>query len=426
MSASLEWEVLEEDEQGLPLDEGDTGASLRGPRWRQWLLVFLVAVALVSALGWWQAREREEALRVELRDAVHAEERVRHGGDPAQWTDLADPGAALEWRHRYALAHSRFFGEPPGLPEVRGVQLQENGTLAIARVIWPDEGTTLEEQRAYRRVKGAWLRAALPITGEPPVEQQSENFVVSAPPSVLEDVLGEPDLLAQLEAMRAHVERSDLYPRQFNERPVEIVIRPRELALLTVDEPLSRSRRMRATSPAFSRVDFHSPLPPEAQYRLSLAEGVIYRLVPPLVPPLSFETLHADRNYFTWHLLLRQAEARQWLLEEEERRLLRNYWREQLGGAWHAPWEGPLAATPFSTSQEAEVAAQRRLATALMLDYLRLRGGLDAIAEVANQVSYSLPPVGEAFLHRLDPLLSQFGGIEQFEHQLREYASAME
>jgi hypothetical protein len=423
MSSELEWQVLEEDElDGLPEERDEVTARSRP--WRQWFVLLLVVVALAAALLWQQARERAEALRVELREAVHVEERVRYGGDRAQWAALLDPAAPVEWRYRYAFAHSRFYGDPPDLPDMRVLHLQEEGTLATVELFWPNAGATDSptEQRAYRTVNGIWRRTPLAVADELVVEQRTENFVLSGPESVVQEITGELELLELLETMRAHIDQGILRARWFNGDPVHIVIRPRELMTFTVEGPLSQHRTMIATSPTFSKVDFYAPLSPESQYRLDLAEGVSYRLVPAVgIPPTEL-----DGNYLIWHQLLRQAEVRQWVLTAEERRQLRNYWREQLAGAWIVPWEGSLVTTELSTTEDAQEVAQRRLVTALMLDYLREDGSPDVIMQVAERAGYTPPSRGMPFRNRLEPVLTHFDDFDDFERQLREYVLVME
>jgi hypothetical protein len=133
-----------------------------------------------------------------------------------------------------------------------------------------------------------------------------------------------------------------------------------------------------------------------------------------------------DGNYLIWHQLLRQAEVRQWVLDAEDRRLLRNYWREQLDGVWLAPWDGPLVATRRATGHDVQEATSRRLVTALMLDYLRENGNPDVVIQVAERVGYTPPSRGVPFRNRLEPVLTHFDDFDDFERRLREYVLAME
>jgi hypothetical protein len=349
---------------------------------------------------------------------------VRYGGDRAQWAALLDPAAPVDWRYRYAFVHSRFYGDPPDLPDVRVLRLEEEGTVAIVELHWPNAGVTglRTEPRSYRMVNGRWQRTPFPILDEPVVERRTQNFVLSGPESAVQEITGELEILELLETMRANIDQGILRARWFNDVPVHIEIQPRELMTFTVDGPLSQHPTMIATSPTFSRVDFYAPISPEAQYRLDLAEGVSYRLV----PAVGILPTELDGNYFIWHQLLRQAEVRQWVLTAEERRLLRNYWREQLAGAWIVPWEGSLVRTEPSTDEDAREVAQRRLVTALMLDYLREDGSPDVIMQVAERAGYTPPSRGMPFRDRLEPILTHFENFDDFERQLREYVLAME
>lgn len=400
--AGLEWQVL--GDAGAPLPtEPEPDERVRRP-WLPWLLVFLGALALGAGASGatlvWRAQQQQERLRADLLAVVEAETQAQAFGLTEQIGQLVDPRAPEAWRLRYAtLFEPREWGgramwlvpntlvrwRPPAVrPTVRGVTLNTEGSRAVIEVVWQDRAEVVE-QRAYRLVRGSWRRTPLrdeSVVGPPWHQTHTPHFHLRAHPSEFGQGGDEAALLLALEGLRDHMATSwpaplgdtmpptltlTLEPQEFE--PVVINVREDELIINPMD-----------------LTPFHAALPLSmaSQRRIGIANQVNLLLVQSLEPQISGLTPNEFQPYLYLFFFLPESDTALWLLEDGERRALRNAWREELKGAWQSP------IGPFDPElDENDPASVDNLltwiiSTRLFVEQLREQGYMDTPGDLAH------------------------------------------
>ncbi|MBA3534219.1 MAG: hypothetical protein H0T73_20040 [Ardenticatenales bacterium] len=380
----LDWKVLEGEEVSLPPGEITKPIRPRRGHWLLWLLgLFLLLVGLVAGGLWWRVREHEQLIRAQLTEFIEAEARVMAVGDPMQMRPFLDPQASSEWRTRYEILYG--WSRPyVGLPALEEVRLENKGTLALVTVSWPapvgGEKGGREERRAYRMVEGGWRRTAYPIPKVELSEQRSPHFVLRAPPGYL----GLWDEL-NLENFYQHI--AERWPDEWQNEPhVTIIIEPEEFALMGESSSL-----IRTTSPEFSWFEMTSPLSARTQYRVRLMSEVLDRVIEHQPPPplhLSRQAIISAEQYRMLFYILLRAEEEHWILDEGQRRHLRNRWREQMAGTWRSPFERSLTVPDGASAEDVENAGDLRQANLyFLIDYLIATEGRAIPGQLAQQMA---------------------------------------
>ncbi|MBA3534220.1 MAG: hypothetical protein H0T73_20045 [Ardenticatenales bacterium] len=410
----LEWDILEDEESHLP--EGSEADALPGGvRWRRWLLVLAMLIAGMAGAAWGRVYAQEQQLRADLTEVITREAHLMALGAVEQGEGLVDPLAPAEWKGRYR----RYLGRPqtlPGTPELRTVELQQEGALAVVVVAWPTQGEApaVMERRAYRLYQEKWVRSPLPTDGEPLQTSETTHFVLRAGPRDLAMLTDAPAYHEQLEAIWKHL---DTTWEGWEVEPFPITIVVQRLEFESIVSYTSSRRMLRANSPRLTYVLSNKPLPSQAYYKLHLTRAVLRRLLPLPSWAAGAQPIHTQ---------LIDAEARQWILDESQRKALRNSWRETLDGQWYSPFLPPPSITEESSPTQHKDYEQWSLSTALLLDYLIDRHGQDVPGRLASKW---LPNRSEFFLQRELPALylSVAGGLfGELETQAREFALTIE
>ncbi|MDQ4078039.1 MAG: hypothetical protein M3220_17550, partial [Chloroflexota bacterium] len=369
----FEWEVTDE-EIGLATEEP---SPPRGSRWRG-LLPVLFVVALAGFILWWRFHQQQVELRTDFNDVVQSEARLMSFGQQEEAASLRDPEAPAVWTFLYE-EQFRWSRTLPALPSVRDVTLEDKET-AVVDVAWPlpaangSESNEVIAQQRYRLVRGRWRRT--PSEAEPE-GRYTEHFYLYGNPEELDALT---DALA-LDALWEHLDAH--WPTTSRHRaPVTIIVEPQiygRTVLLNDDLFVVNTPRFAPTlaPPEWQRsVSEALPLSDGARYRMNVIEAYLYRsLSSGWARELRGQQLV---NFLEFYRQLVQAEARRWALNEEERQVVRDRWREELKEESVSPFDGDLLLPvtklqELSTAEREQVWAEqrrRRLALALLLEQL--------------------------------------------------------
>lgn len=410
----LEWEIAEVEGAALPTEEPEA----RERRYGWWIAFLVLGLAIgVGGVLRWQAGEQEAQLRADLTRVIEGEARVLALGSDEQVRSYADLDAPNEWRERY-LNYSGRYPAGSGFPELGTVQLEADGQLARVEVVWANgEARERIEQRAYRFVNGAWRRTPYIVGDGNDEVWRTEHFTVRGPVEEVFALKGEVEASVDLEGLRQRIE-ADWPATWFNESAIMIRIVPEEFGPLVT---YGRERNLvQINSATFARTDPTSVLTGDAQYRLTLAEQVLHRLVraPSSLPISDTPILH--RRTLFYHLIF--AEARQAALSDAERTAIREGWRERMAGEWVSPFEGPLFWDFGTTEAENTWRQRRQVALHLLLDYLVQRDGSEVLGRLASEMAKFHPTVFD-----LEAVFVAATGqnLEALEAEARDYTLSM-
>ena len=390
----IEWDVLDDDRRlpiGTPKDEGPSPS-----RWREWwrlLLLLLVVAVGIGALMEWQTRQREQQIRADLMIVLEEEARSQAFAFRERAADLADPRSPYTWYERYVelFRTPRTLKNPPLIQEM----VWDNWRVDV-EVTWPDSPTSVVEQRAYRFVNGVWRRTPRTdiVLAESIREKKTTFFELRGGEEDMTAMEEDRDLRLNLEALRARV--VTYWPQTWKDYFLILNIEPQELSPPVY---FKDAQKLYINRPSLAQIDPFSPLPRKAQYRLAVITAVIQWLTDPewarsLEANIGTNELPSDlaarNDWMALILILQQTEARQWALHGWERRDLRNAWREELGGVWPNPFEGPLSLNPNKATPEER---KRWLAITLLIEQRVVVGGVETIGRLA-QTLHNYPTEG--------------------------------
>lgn len=356
----MDWQVLEDEWDARPEQE-EAQAPPRPARWRRrvaWLFALVALAASLSAgVVAWRVREQETQLRADLVAVMDAELRSQSFGLDDEIPRFADPDAPEAWQEQYRrLWEARptfsstflFFGfqswAADDLPAIRAVTLADDGQRAVVEVGWP-ANAAVAQQRAYRLVGGRWRRTPLVA------EHDSETAITRRVNPRLA-VWGQPsDFAPLLEDDRLRLE-GDGFRQQLldhwgdalmREGALTVTLQPQEFAGPIADSfsPFEANEYgVQVNAPALAVTFPEMPLSSRSQYNLAVTSAMAYTLID--WQPWFEQFDQADDTAFMLFLSLPQAEARRWVLDADERRTLRNWWRAEMGGEWSSILSFPV------------------------------------------------------------------------------------
>jgi hypothetical protein len=387
----VDWEVREGER--LP-EERFTRQRVR--RWRRWLtpaLVVLVVILAVTLVAWRQLREADARLREDIAQTIAREEQALRLGVVGEFSALADPVAPPEWLAKYQQAFQPV-RTPAAMPELLAVR--RSGETVVATLARGMDGGMLPEQRAYRLVGGTWRRTPLAphLPAGPAEEQASAYFMLQAAPDDLATLAGHADLQLDLEALRARV--LSRWPHSCAACRFTLVVQSQEFAPAVYGFD---GEHIFLNSPSLAQPDPLSPLSPAAQYRYAVASAVVERLTTPVwlrehasLHQADLSAAPAPVNLMTqdWLALLwalQETEARLFILDEEERRLIRNAWRDELAEDWPFPFERQLPLDPARADPE----GRRRWAAVNLLIEHRITRSDDSTPARLARILFDYP-----------------------------------
>lgn len=353
----FDWQVSEAEGDGVA-----TGGAAERPwvvgrsRWA-WLVALLLLSGAVAGGLRWRVVEQERAMRADLEQVIHQEERARQFGQAdvaATWLARDVPDA---WREAYLRA----IPEPDAPPRPVELTIEEvrfdEGGGALARL-------TLDgrpEARFYRLEARGWRRAPMPVEWWGAAEQLATarltlHFRERDRPFA-------EALAADLPALRT------LDTRWPNPDPSDIRhirIEPFEFGPLVTQERYGLALRSPLLAPS-------SGLSPEGAARLALARAL-------LTLPDEGTDATAPRNAARLRAAFRDVMALSWALPAAEMDALRARWRAAVEPArWRSAFFHPSTTRAPIDSWEPSEAEATALLTA---DYLHQSYGTSTLGRV--------------------------------------------
>jgi hypothetical protein len=360
----LDWNVVKR--EGAAAGGAGSTQALRSRR--RWLILFGALTALFMAVGtsfWYAARAAEARQIAVLEQTVRDEANALYFGVTEQANEWLDPAASPAWQFCY---ESSFRATAPGAPTAEIEGIERSGDLAQVELRYAgrDEADAPGFQsitRNYRLVRDRWRRTPLnPVQGDDDSQTGRVSEGLTSPHFHMLPTPAGIDLSMDLENLR------ELIIARWPTNTCEECV----LTLAMLPHPAAppligvNAQRICLNDPDTVPYDPTSPLRESEQYQLALVTGIIRALTMPVwlpeYPPAAPSSPNAvlaegrEGEWLALLLMLQEAEARHWLLPESERRALRNTWREELGGTWVSPFDGPLPFYP----QHADPDARRR------------------------------------------------------------------
>ncbi len=383
----LDWRVAEQ----LPDDpttDDVPAVTTRRPGNRVVLVgALLVLVIVVSGLSY-TYRQRDVALRSDLSTYILDETRAQAAGDVSLAEAYADPNAPEGWYAHYASQ----FRSTATLPALVVQDVRLAGELAEVDVAWQTTPPYMQH-RAYRSVNGQWRRTPLVVATEPITDTRTPYFVITGPVPVVNDLTNTPGLQLNLEALRGRIVTywgDDIWDAYL----LTVAVYPSDLAPAV---EFSDARRLHINTPTLTPFDPASPLSPQSQYRLTVTDAVVKWLTTPQWvrdlqlgnTTMSPADVAASHDWMVMLDLLQQAEARQWVLNDAERRAVRNAWRAELNHQWVDPFTARLPLTNTPATYDARL---RWVMVNLMIERQITVGGPEMVGRLAQMLK-SYPSV---------------------------------
>lgn len=367
-----EWQFIVEGEHLPELPPEKPVRSRSSQRWF-WLAGAIIALLVTGVtVVYRQREERRIAIREDLTTFIFAEETSRFRGDVTAVPELVIPTAPADWQQAYRQTfQSNYAQSPPTAILLK--QIDFDGQCA--RIEANLDG--YDQVRAYCLHERRWRRAPIPLA------TWGDDLTVLTPLSGVRlgfqpcDQAFAAELAGDLPQLLTQLKRWSLWPPTAapafaSERPLEIIIEPRDLhGPFVSDDDL----RLVLNSPLLVPADGSLPNG-QVAVRLALVQALLHRTSSSIA-----ERNAALPGVSRFEAGIETVLAAHLILPREIQQQLAQTWQAQLNGQWISPFFAELLfAETATTPQQAQVAAD------LLAEQIYRLKGPDALVTLLHRL----------------------------------------